>query len=153
MCVAGFAVGLPLAFAGAALGGSAAPRPPSLLGLLEMIVESIATPLLALAYGAAICLLFRAFRRAMMLCAPVGRMALTNYVLQSVVGVVIFYGIGFGQYGKVSVTMALAGCIAFFALQVVLSRIWLSFAAFGPAEWVWRVFTYRRRFPLFVRPR
>jgi uncharacterized membrane protein YeiB len=33
---------------------------------------------------------------------------------------------------------------------VVLSRVWLAFAAFGPVEWVWRLFTYRRRFPLFV---
>lgn len=78
-------------------------------------------------------------------------MALTNYLLQSVAGVVLFYGIGFDLYGKVSLTVALAGCVAFFALQVVASRVWLSLAAFGPAEWVWRVFTYRRRFPLFVR--
>jgi uncharacterized protein len=148
LCLAGLAVGLPLAFAGAMLGGSGSPRPPSLLGLLEAIVESIATPLLALAYGAAICLLFRRFQGALIVLAPAGRMALTNYLLQSVAGVVLFYGLGFGLYGRVSLTVALAGCAAFFALQVVLSRAWLAFAAFGPAEWLWRMFTYRRRFPL-----
>jgi uncharacterized protein len=116
---------------------------------MEMIVESIATPVLALAYGAAICLLFRAFRDALLVLAPVGRMALTNYLMHSVTGVAIFYGIGFDRYGKVSLTVALAGCVALFAVQIVLSRLWLSVAQFGPAEWVWRMFTYRRRFPLF----
>jgi len=150
VCFAGFAVGLPLAFVGAALGGSGSPRPPSLAGLLEMVVESIATPLLALGYGAAICLVFRRYRGALAALAPAGRMALTNYLLQSVAGVVVFYGIGFDLYGKVSLIVALAGCVAFFALQMVASRLWLTVAAFGPAEWLWRVFTYRRRFPLFV---
>ena len=145
----GFAIGLPLAFAGAALGSSASPKPPSLTGLLEMIVESVGTPVLALAYAAAICLLFRQAPRVMVILAPAGRMALTNYLTHSIAGVAIFYGIGGGLYGRVSLTMAIGGCFVFFALQVVASRAWLSIARFGPAEWVWRMFTYRRRFALF----
>jgi uncharacterized protein len=76
-------------------------------------------------------------------------MALTNYLAQSVAGVVIFYGIGFRLFGRVSLTIALVGAVAFFGLQMVASRLWLSRALFGPAEWLWRAFTYRRRFALF----
>jgi uncharacterized protein len=148
VCLWGFLVGLPLAFVGAALGDSGSPRPPSAAGVLEMIVESIATTGLALAYGAALCLLFRRFRSTMVLLAPVGRMALTNYLTHSVAGVLIFYGLAGGLYGKVSLTVALIGCVAFFAVQILASQVWLSIAFFGPAEWLWRTFTYRKRFPL-----
>jgi uncharacterized protein len=149
VCVLGFSIGLPLAFVGAALGDSGSPRAPSLAGLADMTAETIATPALALAYAAAICLLYRAAPAAMRVAAPVGRMALTSYVTHSVVGVLGFYGIGLGYYGRISLPVALAGCVALFAVQIVASRAWLTIAAFGPAEWLWRTFTYRRRFALF----
>jgi uncharacterized protein len=145
----GLGIGLPLAFIGAAMGDSGSPRTPSLTGLVEMTVETIATPLVALAYGATICLAYRSARRTVGMMAPVGRMALTSYLTHSVIGVVGFYGIGLGFYGRVSLTVAIAGCVALFALQIVASRLWLARAAFGPAEWLWRTFTYRRRFALF----
>ncbi len=146
ICAYGLAIGLPLAFVGAALGDSGSPRLPTWTGLLEMAVESIATPVLALAYGSAVCLAFRRFRRVALALAPAGRMALTNYLTHSVVGVAIFYGLGGGYYGRVSLTAALIGCVLFFAVQLLVSRLWLSVALFGPAEWLWRTFTYRKRF-------
>ena len=76
-------------------------------------------------------------------------MALSNYLLHSIVGVIVFYGLGFGLFGRVSFLVALALGVAFFVVQIGASRVWLSRAAFGPAEWLWRMFTYRRRFPLF----
>ena len=76
-------------------------------------------------------------------------MALSNYLLHSVVGVLVFYGIGFDLFGRLSLPLALALGVAFFAVQIVASEAWLSRAAFGPAEWFWRMFTYGRRFPLF----
>lgn len=147
----GLLLGLPLAFVGAWLGGSSSPRPPSWIGMVEMVVESIATPLLAIAYASGICLYFLKHRNAALALAPVGRMALTNYLAHSVLGVAIFYGIGAGWYGRVSFTFALIGCVVVFAIQVALSRMWLSVAFFGPAEWLWRMFTYRRHFRLLRR--
>ena len=135
----GFLVGLPLAFIGASFEHAVEPTPPSMAGLAETIVESIGTPALSLAYAASICLLYRRFSRRMRILAPGGRMALTNYLMHSVAGIVIFYGIGFGSYGHVSLTIALAGCVAFYALQIVLSGVWLSAAQFGPVEWLWRM--------------
>ncbi len=80
--------------------------------------------------------------------APAGRMALTNYLLQSIVGTLVFYGYGLGQFEQLSRAWQIPVALAFFALQVVLSHWWLSRFRFGPAEWVWRSLTYGGRPPL-----
>ena len=54
-------------------------------------------------------------------------------------------------FGRVPIATALAGGVVFFLLQTVASKAWLTVAAFGPAEWLWRMYTYRRRVPLFRR--
>jgi uncharacterized protein len=148
VCAIGLAVGLPLSAVAAEL-STDVPGAPDLRGFAETILESIGTPALALAYAAGLCLLFRRAPGPMRALAPAGRMALTNYLAHSVAGVLVFYGIGFRMFGRVSLTTALAGCVVFFGLQMIASRLWLSVALFGPAEWLWRTFTYRRRFALF----
>jgi uncharacterized protein len=80
--------------------------------------------------------------------APVGRMALTNYLGQSVICIFIFYGFGLGWYGRVGPTAALGIAVAVFAAQAAASAWWLRRFRFGPAEWAWRSLTYRRRQPL-----
>ena len=80
--------------------------------------------------------------------APVGRMALTNYLLQSVICIAIFYGIGFGFWMQVGLVHALWISVAIFVLQIILSHFWLKRFAFGPVEWVWRQFTYGKRVAL-----
>jgi uncharacterized protein len=75
--------------------------------------------------------------------ASAGRMALTNYLLQSVLATDVFYGAGL--YGKLGSTACLAITIALFALQVLYSRIWLQHYRFGPVEWLWRWATYGKR--------
>lgn len=118
--------------------------------LVEGVANSFAIPALTLSYAAALCLLFRRSPSLMRGFAATGRMALSNYLLHSVAGVVVFYGLGFGLFGRVSLPIALGLGIAFFALQIAASQAWLSRAAFGPAEWLWRMFTYGRRFSLFT---
>lgn len=144
----GFGMGLPLALAAYALGDHAL-GPPTTLGLLETVIKSIGVPLLALGYAAGLWLLFSRAPQLMAPLVPVGRMALSNYLMHSVAGVLIFYGVGFGLFGRLSLTAAVVGALAFFVLQMFLSRWWLRRARFGPAEWLWRMFTYRRRIPLF----
>jgi uncharacterized protein len=144
----GFGMGLPLALAAYALGDHAL-GPPTTLGLLETVIKSIGVPLLALGYAAGLWLLFSRAPQLMAPLVPVGRMALSNYLIHSVAGVLIFYGVGFGLFGRLSLTAAVVGALAFFVLQMFLSRWWLRRARFGPAEWLWRMFTYRRRIPLF----
>jgi uncharacterized protein len=143
----GTTIGLPLAFAGAWLEGGAFPEA-NVRGLMETTVKSISIPALALGYAAALCLAFQRLPARMRALAPVGRMALTNYLMHSVIGTAVFYGIGFGLFGRTSLTFAVAGALVVYLLQIVLSRIWLTYAAFGPAEWMWRMLTYRKRFAL-----
>lgn len=80
--------------------------------------------------------------------AAVGRMALTNYLAQSVLTSVLFMGHGFGLYGQVS-RLGLAGVVAaIWILELLWSPWWLARFRFGPVEWLWRSASYLKRQPL-----
>lgn len=76
--------------------------------------------------------------------APVGRMALTNYVGQSVICMLIFRGVGLGLGGTLGPTLYLPVGLAVYLVQIVISRMWLARFQFGPLEWAWRMLTYGR---------
>ena len=77
--------------------------------------------------------------------AAVGQMALTNYIGQSVICVLIFFGIGLGLFGQVERTTQVLVIIGVWVLQILWSQPWLKTYRFGPLEWVWRSLTYWRR--------
>ena len=77
--------------------------------------------------------------------APVGRMALTNYLLHSIIGAFLFYSYGFGLIGQIEVWQGIVLAIVIFSTQVAFSRWWLSRYKFGPFEWLWRSLTYMKR--------
>ena len=77
-----------------------------------------------------------------------GRMSLTNYVMQSVFGVTLFYGYGFGLWGRIGSAWLVALVAFIFGAQAYLSACWLRAFRFGPLEWAWRCFTYRQRLEL-----
>ncbi len=114
----------------------------------------VATPLLALGYAAAILLLLRreAPRRALGLLAPVGRMALSNYLVQSVVMTLLYNGYGLGLYNQVGPFIGTLLGLALFALQIPFSAWWLNRFRFGPMEWVWRCLTYWKLQPFRIVP-
>jgi uncharacterized protein len=101
-------------------------------------------------YLSALVLLWRnpSWRRRLSYLAPVGRMALTNYLTHSLVYLVLFYGFGVGLLGRVGATRCLAISLAVFAAQIVFSHWWLRRFRFGPAEWLWRSLTYGARQPM-----
>ena len=74
----------------------------------------------------------------------VGRLALSNYLLQSIICGFIFCGYGLGLYGRLDPLMTLGIVIALWALQLFLSPLWLNHFAIGPAEWLWRWIARRR---------
>lgn len=84
--------------------------------------------------------------------APAGRMALTNYLLQSVIGTLVFYGYGLAQWGRIDRVGQFGLVLGVFALQVLASRWWLARFHFGPVEWLWRAATYLR-WPPLIRTR
>ncbi len=79
--------------------------------------------------------------------APYGRMALTNYVLQSIIGTSILFGWGLGYLGKVQTLYLVLMAIILIALQAWLSRIWLNHFRYGPLEWLWRSATLGKMQP------
>lgn len=82
--------------------------------------------------------------------APVGRMALTNYLMQSIIGTSIFYAYGFDLVGKVNVLMQFAYIGVLFTLQTLFCIWWLNRYQFGPAEWLWRSLTYMKLQPMRI---
>ena len=116
----------------------------------------LAVPVLAAGYVAAIVVAFQGStgRRLLTPFAAVGRMALTNYLTQSLVLGFVLFGIGPGLAlaGKIGTTVIAGIVIGFFAVQVIASRWWLGRYAYGPMEWVWRAFTYGERPPMKLRP-
>ncbi len=115
-----------------------------------MIGYAFGVPALSLGIMALVATLWQSDvpQRVLAILAPVGRMALTNYLLQSIVCVTIFYGYGFGKFGTVGATTATLIALAMFGAQIILSTVWLKFFAYGPMEWIWRQLTYRRRLSL-----
>jgi uncharacterized protein len=80
--------------------------------------------------------------------AAVGRMALSNYLMQSIVCTTLFYGYGFGLFGRVGRPGLCAIVLAIWAVQLVASPLWLGRFRFGPAEWLWRSLTYGKLQPM-----
>jgi uncharacterized protein len=80
--------------------------------------------------------------------APYGRMALTNYVMQSILGTMLLYGWGFGLLGRISNVYTFLIAIALIVVQVWGSKIWLQHFKYGPLEWLWRSLTFFKIYPL-----
>jgi uncharacterized protein len=105
--------------------------------------EHLGTIVLALSY----CLLVLGLasgpaRRWLAWAEPVGRMAFTNYISQSVVVGFVFYGYGLGLFGKLTLGEGLAIALALYATQILVSHWWLQRFAYGPIEWLWRALMY-----------
>jgi uncharacterized protein len=83
--------------------------------------------------------------------AAVGRMALTNYLMHSVICMIVFTGVGFGLFGKLERYELYYVVFAIWIFQLIVSPIWLSYFRFGPAEWLWRTLTYQKRQPFVKR--
>ena len=105
-----------------------------------------ARPLLSMAYMAGLVLLADrpGWRARLSPLGAVGRMPLTNYLMQSVLATTLFYSYGLRWFGKVGPAVGLLISLAIFAVQVIYSRWWMVRFRFGPLEWLWRAITYGR---------
>ncbi|MCD9006639.1 DUF418 domain-containing protein [Luteimonas sp. XNQY3] len=108
-----------------------------LCGALPMSLAYVALIVLAWTSGAG--------GRVLGVFAPVGRMALTHYLGQSLICSLLFYGYGFGLFGEPGRAAQTGIVLGVFALQVAISHAWLSHHGYGPMEWTWRWLTYGRR--------
>ena len=105
---------------------------------------------LAFSYITGVCMMYLHVPNAVVfrwVAAP-GRMALSNYISQSVIGILLFYGVGLGlgtSFGLIQIELT---ALVVFLVQIFSSLWWFRFFQFGLLEWIWRIFTYGRYFPI-----
>jgi len=126
------------------------PMPTTPVAFIIGLLNTFSVPLLSLGYVCAVILMYsnEVWRARIRRFGNVGRTAFTNYLLQSVIGTLIFYSYGLGFFGDVGPAVLIPVTFIIFAVQVVLSRWWLERYRFGPMEWLWRKATYRGPLPM-----
>lgn len=93
------------------------------------------------------------WKKRLLFFAPYGRMALTNYMAQTLIGTFLLFGWGLGYLGQIrSLYMFLAGLLLI-AVQTLISKYWLQKFRYGPLEWLWRSATYLQWQPFLKAPR
>jgi uncharacterized protein len=138
-----------------AVGGAFDPSPTSVMQNVGRLCLVFAAPAMSFFYASTILLLAQgeAWRRRLAPLAVVGRMALSNYLFQSLVCTLIFYSYGLALFCKIRPSLGLLLTIAIFLIQIPLSVWWLRRFRFGPVEWLWRSLTYWQRQPMRVSRR
>ncbi|MGH8051791.1 MAG: DUF418 domain-containing protein [Arenimonas sp.] len=105
-----------------------------MLGNLPLSVFYLSTIAFAMSYVSA--------KKILGLLAPAGKMALTNYLMQSLIASTVFFGYGLGFWAKWSRAELALFVIFVFSMQVIFSHVWLRYFRYGPMEWLWRALTY-----------
>lgn len=143
VCIAGFALGIPFSVLMWWAEGNVG-YPPEPASLVRTTSYALGVVPLALAYASGFALLWRneECRSWLLMLAPMGRMALTNYLMQTIIALALFTGVGLGWGTRVSVVSFEALSLAVFIVQVLWSRWWLARFQYGPFEWAWRSLTY-----------
>jgi len=120
-------------------------------GLYQTIAYAIGVAPLALAYVGLFMLSFQtaAGKKILSVLAPVGKMAFSNYIMQSLIGNFFFLGAGLGYTGQLGPVYYTLFGIGVFILQIIISTIWLNYFNYGPVEWVWRSATYKKWQPMW----
>lgn len=118
----------------------------------DPFLQRLAPVIFAIGYGSLVVWIaqIEGARRVLAPFAAVGRMAFTNYILHSVVFGFVFFGYGFGLFGRIGAATALLLVAIVYAIQTLLSTFWLSRFRFGPLEWLWRSITYNRLQPMRI---
>ena len=122
-------------------------------GIYWSVAYALAVHPLSLAYIAGFVLLWQRDTGQQLLArfAAMGRMALTNYLMQTMLAVGIYYGYGLGWFGRMPILITMLLVVpSILLVQMIASTWWMRHFRYGPAEWVWRQATYRRRLPLRI---
>lgn len=116
------------------------------VGIIQPIVYAFGVPALCLFYASAFTLLFEKpnWKKRLSVFAPVGQMALTNYLMQSIICAFLFMSYGLAMEALVGPAKLSLIALAIYISQLIYSPIWLRYFHFGPAEWLWRSLTYRK---------
>jgi uncharacterized protein len=152
LCVAGFAVGVPMEVAAAGI-IVANEHALNFAAVFAAVIHELGSFALCLGYTGAVSLLASS-RRLGGLCRPfaqVGRVALTVYLAETIAATAVMYWWGLGWFGDLSRPQLLVMVFAIYVPLLVLSVLWLRFFTIGPFEWLWRTLTYGRLQPMVRR--
>ncbi len=149
-----FAISLPLGLSGAFVVAHFSPQvsqlDPGWSSVIVVIGHAVGGFFLAMTYLSLIvfCSQRGMFTKLRQLVADMGRMALTNYLVQSLIATTLYFSYGFGLYGKISPLHGIFIVVAIYLVQMVYSHYWLKAYKYGPMEWLWRSLTYGRMMPM-----
>ncbi len=148
----GFITGIPLSIAMAIfeIDDNSIPKP---LGLADTTLYALSVVPLSFAITSSICLHWIKTKGNTWWkwLAPAGRMALTNYLMQTILCITLFYGIGFGIGGDIGPVTFFPIAIGVYIVQVIYSNWWFRYFNYGPLEWIWRQLTYGKRLPILKK--
>jgi uncharacterized protein len=108
----------------------------------EYVQDIFGGPLLAVSYALLVILLMEKYSARLVMFQAVGKLAISNYLFQSIIATLIFYNYGLGLYSKISVGTGTLLAITIFLIQAYISTIWVRNFHFGPVEYIWRAFSY-----------
>lgn len=139
----GFVIGIPASLALAYFSKDEIYLPKA-KGLWDTLFYAISVIPLSIAYTSSICILYMnvKWKKILSPMAAVGRMALTNYIMQTVFGIFIYYGLGLGMATKFGPALFVPIALIVYFIQIVYSNLWFQYFKYGPLEWVWRQLTY-----------
>jgi uncharacterized protein len=152
----GYGIGLPLAIYSFYHGYLYSPNLEASLHRMELepvpwvrLIYPFQRIFLVMAHVAAIILIYKSnhAQKLFRSLEAVGQMALTNYIMQSVICTLFFFGYGLNYYGELEFYQIYFVVLAIWIVQLIVSPIWLRFFLFGPLEWVWRSLTYWKMQP------
>lgn len=139
----GLIIGIPtgIGLAACEAFGKQIPHP---LGLAQTTLYAISVVPLSLAYASWLCLhwIKTEGNTRWKILAPLGRMALTIYIMQTLMGIFLFYGVGLGWGGNIGPTVFFPIAIGMYLFQIAFSHWWFRYYNYGPLEWIWRMLTY-----------
>lgn len=131
-------------------GQSATNASPESRALIWGNINLLVSPLVATGYAAVVMIVCKLVPAVLLLpLRAVGRTALSCYLAQTVICTTIFYGHGFGLFGKLDRVEQLGVVVAVWAALLIVAPLWLAVFRFGPMEWLWRSLTYGRPQPVF----
>ncbi|MEO5775356.1 MAG: DUF418 domain-containing protein [Flavobacterium sp.] len=116
--------------------------------VIEATLYALSVIPMAFVYASTIVLIYIKNKTKLEVFSYVGKMTLTNYILQSCSAYLFFYGTGFALFGKTGSVFFPIFAIGVYSIQIILSKIWLQYFEFGPLEWIWRQLTYGKFIPI-----
>jgi uncharacterized protein len=128
------------------LGGSLYRFPPTLQNILFKFLLLIGQIFMCIFYITVIYKLVQTSggKKILKYLIPMGRMALSNYLFQTILMIAIFYNFGFNLFGRIGLIQTMGIAIIILVIQIIFSNIWLRHFKFGPFEWLWRSLTYKK---------